>query len=125
MKYSPRDGRFFALIIGVALLFIGWRFDWLGMLYIAGVLGIFLAGLIIPGGLFPVYKAWMIGGLAIGWIVNRIILTIVFSLVIAPLATVRRLKGDNVIEMGEDNRKPSYWNPVEYKADKKGYLKQF
>lgn len=125
MKYTARDGRFFALIIGLALLFIGWRFGWLGTGYLAVITLIFLAGLFMPLQLFPVYKTWMIFGLTLGWVMSRLLLTIVFILIISPLAIIRRMRGDYAVEMGPNDKKSSYWHETRQKTGKKQYLKQF
>ncbi len=125
LSFTPHEGRVFALILGVGLLLIGWRFEWVSTFYIIGIACIFLAGLMIPDRLFPVYRTWMILGLTIGWVVNRVLLTIVFCIVIIPLAMIRRQVKDRAMEITTDDDIKSYWHSTDYTPDKKGYLKQF
>ena len=47
--------------------------------------------LIIPSSLNPVYKAWMKLGGAIGWVMNRVVLFIVFYLLFFPVSLIMKL----------------------------------
>lgn len=49
--------------------------------------------LIIPSSLNPVYKAWMKLGGAIGWVMNRVVLFIVFYLLFFPVSLIMKLVG--------------------------------
>ena len=82
-------GIFFPLIFGVVLPFIFkhhisvWSF-WLG----GGFLGI---SILKPMLLYLPYKYWMLLGNLLGWINSRIILSIVFILVLSPIAFFMKL----------------------------------
>ncbi|HTM11237.1 MAG TPA: SxtJ family membrane protein [Verrucomicrobiae bacterium] len=50
-------------------------------------------GLLFPGSLFWIHKAWMAFGHTMGWINTRILLGIVFYAVVTPLGAVRAWLG--------------------------------
>jgi len=68
----------------------------------------------------PVHTAWMTVALALGWVVSRTILTLVFFLVVTPLALVARLAGKRFLDLGPDRGATTYWvrrppgRPVRY-----------
>lgn len=57
------------------------------------VIAIILVGLaiILPKSLDPVYQVWMKIGFALGWLNNRIILSIVFFIILTPMALMMKL----------------------------------
>ncbi|HEX6640826.1 MAG TPA: SxtJ family membrane protein [Thermoanaerobaculia bacterium] len=99
-----------------ALIFIGalqWRRGasqnvWLTLFIIAALL--LLCAAVAPSLLRPVYRAWMRLGEALAWINTRIILTLVFFLVVAPIGIVMRLFGKSPIATA---KRDSYWTDVE------------
>ena len=56
---------------------------------IAGVFGIL--GVMIPRSLKPVYELWLKIGHILGWINSRLILTLIFALMVTPMALVMKL----------------------------------
>lgn len=106
----------FALIVSAGFIVIAalqWRrgaaeWVWVTLLAIAAVL--LLAAAVAPALLRPVYRVWMRIGEALGWINTRILLTLVFFLVVAPIGLVMRLFGRSPIATA---RKVSYWTDVE------------
>jgi hypothetical protein len=113
---SRRTLTSFALIVSTGFILIAalqWRRGagervWGTLLAIAAVL--LLAAAVAPALLRPVYRVWMRIGEALGWINTRILLTLVFFLVVAPIGVVMRLFGRSPIATG---RKDSYWTNVE------------
>jgi hypothetical protein len=111
----------FALIVSAALAVIAalqWRrgaaeWVWLTLLSTAAVL--LLLAAVAPALLRPVYRVWMRVGEVLGWINTRILLTLVFFLVVAPIGIVMRLFGRSPIatSIATGRRKDSYWTDVE------------
>ncbi|MGA1622603.1 MAG: SxtJ family membrane protein [Synechocystis sp.] len=62
-----------------------------------------LLGLIVPRSLKPVYHLWLKIGHLLGWINSRIILSVIFGLVVTPMALVMK-----VIKRDTMNRQ---WQP--------------
>ena len=101
---SPRRLRGFGLGAGAALLALA---AWLGYrghqqlllgLALAAGLALLLAGALRPMALRPVHRAWMALSLVLGWISARVILTVLFALVLTPIALVARLSGKRFLE---------------------------
>jgi hypothetical protein len=64
------------------------------------IIAVVLAGLaiILPKSLDPIYRVWMKIGLALGWVNSRIILSIVFFIILTPMALIMKLlKRDTMI----------------------------
>ena len=76
-----------------------------------GIVGITLAiaGLALPQILLRAYRIWMGFALALGWIISRAILTILFYLVMTPVAFIARLAGKQFMDIRWDRKKNSYW----------------
>lgn len=74
-------GLIIPLIRGHVLPIIPW--------IIAAVLG--SLAIILPKSLDPVYRIWMKIGLALGWVNSRIILSIIFFIMVTPMAFIMKL----------------------------------
>jgi len=111
---SPAEGRKFGLSVGFAFLLIGSVIWWRGHVTVASVFGLLgaplvLAGLILPGRLGPVYRAWMGFALLLSKVTTPIFMGITFFLVIGPVALIMRLLGKNPMVRREDDG--SFWIP--------------
>ncbi|NOX36399.1 MAG: hypothetical protein GXO78_02590 [Calditrichaeota bacterium] len=107
--------RSFGLLVGGVMaalgLWIAVTRGWfiVGEFLIAVGLGLFLAGLAVPGRLVIFYRLWMTLALFLGWIVSRIILTLFYFAVLTPIAILARLKGKKFLQLERDPDAPSYW----------------
>jgi len=79
----------------------------LGLLGAGGLL--VLAGALVPARLRALYLGWMALALAIGWVMSRVVLTLVFAFVLTPLALLARLTGKRFLALGPDRSVASYW----------------
>ncbi len=116
MKQNPpilRDGRNFGLLFaGLFLVISGIGFfkgsTWWVWSTAAGAL--FLAtGLAAPAILAPAYRWWMKFAAALGWLNTRVILTVVFLLIFAPVGLILRLFRRDLLHQRFDRRAGSYW----------------
>ena len=74
----------------------------------------------------PLYKAWLTIGLCIGWIINRVVLIIIFYLVFAPVGLVLRLIKKDLLDRKIEPQRDSYWLKKEHiEFDKSRYEKQY
>ncbi len=111
-SFTPSEGRKFAFPVGAAFGVIGGISFWRGhdtvpivLWSLTGVL--FLAGIVIPGKLGPVYRGWMRFALLISKVTTPIFMGITYFLVIAPVGLVMRLMGRNpVVHKPKDG---SFW----------------
>lgn len=99
-RLTPREGRKFAFTLaaafGVFAALLWWRGRPTASLVLAVVAAAFLAGgLLVPGSLSPVYRAWMGFALAISKVTTPIFMGLVYFVVITPIALLRRIIGGN------------------------------
>lgn len=126
---SNKDIKSFGITIGIILFII----SGLLMYYnkdayqlIAIIASTFIGlGLIIPVMLKPFYFVWMTFAAILGWVMTRIILSLVFYLIITPIALLTKLLGEDFLalkKIGSD----SYWNYRESSEElNQNYEKQF
>jgi hypothetical protein len=99
-RLTPAEGRRFAFTVGTAFLALGGIAWWRGHVRVAMALAalgtvLLLAGLILPGHLSPVNRAWMGLALLISKVTTPLFMGIVYFLVITPIAYLRRTLGGN------------------------------
>jgi hypothetical protein len=109
---GPSDRRF-GLTIGAVLAVIAvvrlvfghshWT-RWLG----AG-LAFALFGLVWPGALHPLNRAWLLLGLMLHKIVNPIVMALLFFSTITPVGFLMRLCGKDPMRLRRDKAVASYW----------------
>tara|TARA_A100001015_G_C14840974_1_gene652482 strand:- start:75 stop:485 length:411 start_codon:yes stop_codon:yes gene_type:complete len=89
-----------------------------------GLIFIFLS-LIVPTFLKPVHKIWMTFAVIIGWIMTRVILSVLFYLIISTIGIFARLVGKDFLNLKSKSNE-SYWNirNKEYELNQ-DYEKQF
>ncbi len=133
IKKIPMDRRAlrnFGLLMALVLLLAGGWLWWKGASSWAWAAGgaALLAGcgLAVPAVLKPVYRAWMIFAVILGWAMTRVILTGVFYLVVTPIALLGRAFGEQFLHLKASPRSTSYWvrrtGPPRQKSD---YERQF
>jgi hypothetical protein len=112
-KSEKRILREFGLTVGIAfgvlaaLLF--WR-ERSHYVYFAWLAGAFiLLGLVVPGILKPVRKGWMTAAAAMGWVMTRVILTVLYFGVLTPMGFIARLVGKRFLHLAIDLSAGSYW----------------
>jgi len=129
IKSSRKDLKNFGVTIGFILLMIGiFLFvrekDLFIHFFSIGSIFIVLGG-IAPVILKPIYKIWMIFAVIIGWIMTRVILSVLFFSIITTIGIFTRLIGKDFLNLKSRNQK-SYWNSRdrEYELNQ-DYEKQF
>ncbi|MBN1352360.1 hypothetical protein JXJ21_23385 [candidate division KSB1 bacterium] len=129
LDLSKKSLRKFGLTVGIVLsastLWLFYK-DYLpSARYALGTFGLALifAGLVLPVVLKPVYKIWMGIAFAIGWIVSRVLLTILFSFVMTPIGLIMRLAGKKTLDTKMNDSKDSYW--IRKSKDKINYEKMY
>jgi len=130
IKSGRREMRNFGITVGVAFLILAGLLFWKGNeLYrlSAAVGAILLAGgLAVPGVLKPVYWVWMAFSTILGWFMTRLILSVLFFLVITPIALVARLFGKQFLERKWSESATTYWSyRAKEDSDGRDYEKQF
>lgn len=130
---SRKALRSFGWLVGAVLLGIGvfmlWRKDWTATtaVSIVGGLGalLVLSGTLAPAILKPIYRVWMALAVVLGFVMTRVILTLVYFLVLTPIGLVLRLFGKDLLDRKLDPRADSYWKRKEYLDDSPARLEKY
>ncbi|HEX2963882.1 MAG: hypothetical protein HF312_14210 [Ignavibacteria bacterium] len=130
IKSSESDLKRFGITMGITLIVIAVILI-IGKSYyypysaIAG-LALIVFAYMFPVVLKPFQKAWMGLAVLMGWISTRLILSVLYYLVITPIALIARAAGKKFLDTKIDRQRVSYWN---YRAiknyDPAGSEKQF
>ena len=130
IKATKKNQRSFGLSVGfVCVLIAGYLFwkerETFPYFLTIGLILIFCGGA-MPSVLKPFYLAWMGIAVVLGWIMTRLILSLLFYLVITPIALGSKLIGKQFIDLKWDAGQPSYWIETPLKEPtREGYEKQF
>jgi len=130
IKSNKSDLRKFGITMAVVLMLLGGLFFWKEKGYYFYFLifaaAFIISGLALPIVLKPVHKVWMTISIILGWIMTRVILSILFYLVVTPTRGLARLFGKQFLDLKIDKNINSYWiSKQEQKLNKADYEKQF
>lgn len=114
---SRRAVRSFGWVVGLVLvgiaLVIWWRRGWEpGTLQLAfGVAGtaLIVLGFVAPAVLRPLYRVWMALAVVLGFVMTRVVLTLVFVTLVLPIGLLLRLFGKDLLHRHPDPDTESYW----------------
>ena len=129
IKTSNKDIRSFGITIGIILFIISavlFYYDKSSYQIIAYIGGGFISlGLIIPILLKPIYILWMTFAVILGWVMTRVILSMVFYFIMTPIGLITRLVGEDFLDLKKLNSN-SYWNKRDSSKElSQDYEKQF
>lgn len=130
IKSSKKDLRSFGITLGIFFGLLAIFFLWRGRVHSfiwLGASGFFLGfGLLAPRVLKPIQKIWMSLALLIGWVMTRVILTLIFYAVLTPIAQLARLFGKRFLNTAFREDVKSYWMVRSVpESSKESYEKQF
>jgi hypothetical protein len=111
-RLTPAEGRRFGLAVGGAFLALAALSWWRGhprTLAVAGSLGalLVLAGLLLPGRLGPVYRAWMGLAHALSKVTTPVFMSLAYALVFTPAGLLMRAFGHR--PLSPDRARESFW----------------
>lgn len=120
----------FGVLIGSILVLIGavmWWKENVFYSWFAGIgLFIVILAVIYPKILLPLHKAWMTIALLLGWVMSRVLLTVLYFIVVTPVGVVSRLFGKHHLDLNWNDPQESYWNRKENKDyDNRIHERQF
>tara|TARA_B100002052_G_scaffold72805_1_gene65975 strand:- start:2189 stop:2599 length:411 start_codon:yes stop_codon:yes gene_type:complete len=126
---SNRDIRSFGITMGIILFIISgllMYYDKESYQLIAIIASTFIGiGFIIPILLKPIYFVWMIFAAILGWVMTRVILSIVFYLIMTPIGLITRIIGEDFLSL-KNISSNSYWNNRDSSTElNQDYEKQF
>ncbi len=130
IKSSAKDLKKFGLTVGIVFLLIGFLWLWKskgGYVYFIFTGAFFIVfAFLAPLVLKPIQKIWMTAALAMGWVMTRVLLSIVFYLVMTPIGLIAKLMGKKFLDPALQADADSYWvirRPLDRK--KEDYEKQY
>jgi len=129
LDISKKSLRNFGLLVGGIFFLLGlWIYHRsqspLGIVFIVIGALLLLFGLVFPNSLSQVYKIWMGLAFALGWLMSRVLLSILFYFVITPIGFVAKVVGKDFLDINYKIKRKSYWiiRPIDKKVD---YTKMF
>jgi len=130
IKSGKKELGEFGVLIGAILIVLAdiglWRGR--GFFVYPLVLGLALVvlGLAMPQALKRPQRLWMQFALILGFVMNRVIMTLFFYAVLTPLSLTLRIMGKDILDERIDKSRVSYWNTREDgKRDKAYYENQY
>ena len=129
IPYSKRDIRSFGITMGIILFIISGLLMYYNkeIYQIIGIIALTFVGLglIIPVALKPLYFVWMTFAAILGWVMTRVILSLVFYLIITPIGLLTKLLGEDFLDL-KKKESNSYWNYRDSSKElNQDYEKQF
>lgn len=113
IKADRIELRKFGLTIGGVLLVLGgflfWKERPSAVYFAAGGGGLMALGLLLPLVLEPVHRAWMTFAVLMGFVMTRVILTILYFGMFTPIALVLKVLRKDLLEEKSDKNAASYW----------------
>lgn len=128
IKSGKKELREFGIVMGVFFGILGGLLLWRHRPYLwAAVLSsaFFVFGFLFSQALRPLQKAWMVLAVMMGFVMSRVILTVLFFLVLTPLSLISRLLGKKYLDLTFRRPEPTYWNPVSTRKEKEYYEQQY
>ncbi|MHA1371964.1 MAG: SxtJ family membrane protein, partial [Promethearchaeota archaeon] len=129
IKRSKKDIRNFGIVIFSALFIAAGFLFYKGnpsFFYFILVAFFFLAtAFAFPAYLKPLYLVWMTLAHVMGWVMSRIILSVLFYGVLTPISLILRLFNKQFLDVCWDKKKDSYWKHRTPTKTPKNYEKQF
>lgn len=129
IKSERKDLYHFGLTLGI---FFGLLAAWLGwrgrstfpVFAILSVVFLFF-GVATPLWLKPIQKVWMTAAVLIGWVMTRVILTVLFFVILTPVSLLSRMLGSRFLDIGFKTDAATYWRPRPKEPEPHNYESQF
>jgi hypothetical protein len=113
IKEEKKDLRKFGLTVGTVLAVLGsllFYFEKPSAIYFAVIGGLLiLFGVLFQQLLKPLNRIWMSLAIILGFIMSRVILTILFYLVLTPIGILAKLVGKKFMTLKYDKSAETYW----------------
>ena len=113
IRSNKKELRDFGIVIGIALLILGVinfkNGHALYQMLFTGSGLFFFFGLLFPIVLLPLQKMWMIIAVCMGWIVSRVILSVLFYVVFTIISFSGKLFGKYFLDLKIEKNQKSYW----------------
>ncbi|HEX3870744.1 MAG TPA: SxtJ family membrane protein [Pirellulales bacterium] len=104
-----------------------WAHDRTTLGAVLGILAVTVGplGLARPQWIKPIFVGWMVAVFPIGWLVSRVVLSLVFFALFTPIAILFRLSGRDPLRLRRKPAGQSYWHPKPMSTSPASYFRQF
>jgi hypothetical protein len=114
LDISKKPLRNFGLLVGGIFCLLGfWIYyssqSFIGIIFLSIGALLLIFGLLLPKSLSGVYKIWMGLAFALGWVMSRVLLTLLFYFVITPIGFAAKIFGKKFMDVDYKVKKESYW----------------
>ena len=114
-RATTKELRDFGIVVGIAFALLAtllwWKHGKVDPRILYGVSAfLILSGLILPRILRPFQWIWMRFALVLGWVMNRVILGVMFYIVFTAVAMVMRVIRRDVLHRRIDRQAETYWH---------------
>jgi hypothetical protein len=113
IKSDKKEWRKFGLTVGAVLLllaaFLFWKEKSSSIYFAISGGALIVLGAIVPLVLKPIFKAWMTFAVVMGFVMTRVILTVLYFGLFTPIALVLKILGKDLLEEKWDGNAASYW----------------
>jgi len=115
-------GMTMAVILGVLACFTVYKHSWSFPYLLVLALGFLLLGIIKPLFLKHIYLGWMTLAIAMGFVVTKVILGILFFGVFTITGVIARLFNKDMLDQQYEADARTYWKPHEKRQDPRKQL---
>lgn len=126
---NRRQLRSFGITLGIALLVIAGVLYWRtapGVIVVSSIgVSLLIAGLVAPAILRLLYKPWMALAVLLGFIMTRVLLTLIFVLLFIPTGLFMRLFGRDPLRRKLDPAAKTYWIRKQYSPESRERLERY
>jgi len=114
LEISKKILRKFGLLVGGIFFLLGfWIYyssqSFVGIIFLFIGILLFAFGLLFPNVLSSAYKVWMGLAFALGWIMSRVLLIVLFYFVLTPVGFIAKIVGKKFLDIDYTVKKESYW----------------
>ncbi|RPI03857.1 MAG: hypothetical protein EHM72_00230 [Calditrichaeota bacterium] len=132
LTLDRRSLRSFAWVMATALFLLAAGIYFFGDVrerafwFIGASLFFLIFGVLFPTFLKPIYKVWMFLALTLGWLMSRVLLTVVFFLLFTPIALIFKVISKDPLNRKIEKYSSSYWiNRTDFPKDNSSYEKLY
>ena len=129
IKSAKSDLKKFGITIGIILMiiagFLFWKEKESYQIFLTVGIILFVLGILVPAILKPIYWIRMIFATILGWIMTRLILSLLFYVIITPIGLISRFFGKQFLELKWDKSRETYCNYLHDNTERFNCEKQF
>lgn len=127
---STKKLREFGFVVGGVFSGLGLLLLWRGkghfVYFLWPGLALVVLGTVFPALLKPLQKVWMAVAILMGWVMTRLLLSVLFYLAITPIALILKLTGKDILDIKLAPAQSSYWKQRAHKDHRpEDYERQF